>query len=80
MLHLVVKTKNKPGEIVKKALEFFGPGGYGLKIIDKSEYCAYFQGGIGGIVITTNTLGEETSVNLVTKDWEYQVGEYARRI
>ncbi len=31
MLKLNVRAKLKPEEILKKALGFFGPGGYGLK-------------------------------------------------
>ena len=80
MLKLNVKTKRKPEEVVKKALEFFGPGGYGLKVIKESDTCAYFEGGGGGIEITVCTDDKGTSVDLETREWEYQVGEFARKI
>jgi hypothetical protein len=80
MLKLNVRTKLKPDEVVKKALEFFGPGGYGLKVTDQSDTCAYFEGGGGGIEVTTCTDDKGTSVDLETREWEYQVKEFAVKI
>jgi hypothetical protein len=80
MLKLNVRTKSKPEEVVKKALEFFGPGGYGLKITEQSDTCAFFEGGGGGIDVTACSDDKETSVDLETREWEYQVEEFARKI
>jgi hypothetical protein len=80
MLKLNVRTKLKPDEVVKKALGFFGPGGYGLKVTDQSDTCAYFEGGGGGIEVTTCTDDKGTSVDLETREWEYQVKEFAGKI
>jgi hypothetical protein len=80
MLKLNVRTKLKPDEVVKKALGFFGPGGYGLKVTDQSDTCAYFEGGGGGIEVTTCTDDKGTSVDLETREWEYQVKEFAVKI
>ena len=35
MLNLNVQTKIKPEEVVKKAVQFFGPGGYKLKVLQQ---------------------------------------------
>jgi hypothetical protein len=80
MLKLNVRTKSKPEELVKKALEFFGPGGYGLKVTEQSDSCAYFEGGGGGIQVTACSDDKGTSVDLETREWEYQVKEFARKI
>jgi len=32
MLRMAAKTKLSPEEIVKRAVAFFGPGGYGLEV------------------------------------------------
>jgi hypothetical protein len=80
MLKLNVRTKSRPEEVVKKALEFFGPGGYGLKVTEQSDTCAYFEGGGGGVDVTTCTNNKGTSVDLETQEWEYQVKEFAREI
>jgi hypothetical protein len=80
MLKLNVRTKLKPEEVIKKAQGFFGPGGYGLKVNEQSDTCAYFEGGGGGVEITTCTNEKGTSVDLETREWEYQVREFARQI
>ena len=80
MLKLNVMTKSKPEEVVKKALEFFGPGGYGLKVTEQSDSCAYFEGGGGGIQVTACSDDKGTSVDLETREWEYQVKEFAKKI
>ncbi len=80
MLKLNVRTKSKPEVVVKKALEFFGQGGFGLKVIEQSDTCAYLEGGGGRIDITACADDKGTSVDLETREWEYQVKEFARKI
>ncbi|MFC2051430.1 hypothetical protein ACFLT4_01695 [Chloroflexota bacterium] len=80
MLKLNVRTKRKPDEVVKKALEFFGPGGYGLKVTEQNDTCAYFEGGGGEIAVTSCTDDKGTSVDMETREWEYQVKEFASKI
>jgi len=80
MLKLSTRTKSRPEEVVKKALDFFGPGGYGLKVTEQSDTCASFEGGGGGVSVTTCTDDKGTSVDLETREWEFQVQEFARKI
>ena len=80
MLKLNASTKRKPEEVVKEALEFLGPGGYGFKVTQQSDTCAYFEGGGGGINVSACTDDKGTSVDLETREWEYQVKEIAGRI
>jgi len=80
MLNLEVKTKLSPEEVIKRAVAFFGSGGYGLEIKEQSESCAYFEGGGGGVDITTCTEEKGTSVELASREWDYQVNEFARKI
>jgi hypothetical protein len=80
MLKLNVRTKRNPDEVVKKALEFFGSGGYALKVTEQSDTCVSFEGGGGGITVTACTDDKGTSVDLETREWEYQVKEFARKI
>lgn len=80
MLKLNIRTKHNPGEVVKKALEFFGPGGRGLKVTEQSDTCVSFEGGGGRITVTACTDDKGTSVDLETREWEYQIKEFARKI
>ncbi len=80
MLKLNVRTKRKPEAVVKRALEFFGPGGYGMKVAEQSDACVSFEGGGGGVTVTACTDGKGTSVDLETREWEYQVKKFAGEI
>jgi len=80
MLNLAVKTKLSPEEAVKRAVEFFGPGGYGMEIKEQSESCAYFEGAGGGVDVTACAEEKGTSVELASREWDYQVREFARNI
>ena len=80
MLNLNVRTKRKPEEVIKKALKFFGPGGYSLKITSQSDTCIYFEGGGGEVGITTCIDEKGTSVDMETREWEFQVKEFADTI
>ncbi|OGO32935.1 MAG: hypothetical protein A2Z29_01725 [Chloroflexi bacterium RBG_16_56_11] len=80
MLKLTTKSKLNPGEVVKKAVAYFGPGGYGLTVTNKTDTCASFEGGGGGVEITTCPEGKGTSVDFETREWENQVKEFARSL
>ena len=80
MLNLEVKTKLSPEEAVKRAVEFFGPGGYGLEIREQTETCAYFEGAGGGVDVTACTEEKGSSVEITSREWDYQVREFAGKI
>ncbi len=80
MLRLNTKTKIKPEEVMTKALAFFGPRGYELEVIEQDDDFAYFKGGGGGVEIAVSKEDKVTSVEMVTREWEYQVKEFARSI
>ncbi len=80
MLKIAKKTKSTPEDVIKKAVEFFGPSGYGLKVTEQAEACASFEGGGGGVSITACSEGKRTSVEIETREWEYQVKEFLRKI
>jgi hypothetical protein len=77
MLSLNVRTKIKPEEVVKKAVQFFGPAGYKLKVIQQGISSAEFEGGGGGVRVIAYTDDKGTSVDLETREWDYQVKEFA---
>jgi len=80
MLKIGTKTKLSPEEAVKRAVEFFGPGGYGLEVKNQTPDCAYFEGGGGGVNVTACTEEKGTSVELESREWDYQVKEFIRKI
>ncbi len=80
MLKLNTRTKRQPEEVVKKALEFFGPGGYGLKVTEQNDTCASFEGGGGEVRVTACADDKGTSVDLESREWEYQLREFIGKI
>jgi len=80
MLRIATRTKMSPEEAIKRAVEFFGPGGYGLEIKEQGPACAYFEGGGGGVEVTACAEEEGTSVEMESREWDYQVREFAGKI
>ena len=74
-----VTTKLSPEEIIRRAVVFFGKDGSGLEVIDQGRCCARFEGGGGHISVTVNE-GDETEVELVTREWDYDVKQFMRQI
>jgi len=80
MLRLEVRTRLSPEEAIQQAVNYFGPGGHGMEIRDQSSECAYFEGGGGKVDIATCSDKQGTSVELISQEWDYQVGEFSRKI
>ena len=80
MLTIVTKTKLSPEEAIKRAVEFFGPGGYGLEVKTQTSDCASFEGGGGGVEVTVCAEEKRTSVELFSREWDYQVKEFIGKI
>ncbi len=54
--------------------------GYGLEVKKQSTECAYFEGGGKGVNIIVCAEGKRTSVELLFREWDYQVKEFIRKI
>ena len=80
MLRIATKTKLTPEEAIIKAVKFFGPEGYKLKITSQSDTSASFEGGGGTVGITACAENEKTSVEFLSREWDYQVKEFIRLI
>ncbi len=80
MLKIATKTKLSPEEAIKSAVDFFGPGGHGLEVKNQTPDCAYFEGAGGGVNVTACAEEKGTSVELESREWDYQVKEFIRKI
>ena len=79
MLRIATETKLSPEEAIKQAIEFFS-GNYGLEVKDQEPTHAYLEGGGGGIEIAAKTQDNKTSVEIVSREWDFQVKEFIRKI
>ncbi len=80
MLRIAVETNLKPEAVVQKAIGFFGPSGNRMKVLGQTDSCVSFEGGGGSVSVTTLPTGKNTSVEVVTQEWEELVKEFMRRI
>lgn len=80
MIRMAAKTSMSPEEAIKRAVAFFGPGGYGLEVTEQSAGYACFEGGGGRVEVSVLSQGKDTSLELVSQEWEYQVKEFLNTI
>ena len=80
MLKIASQSKLKPGDVIKRAVSFFGPGGYGLKVKEQDECCAYFEGGGGDVRVTASASKKGSSVELESREWDYQARRFLTSI
>jgi len=80
MLRIATKTKLTPEEAIKKAIQFFGPDNYKLKITSQTETSASFEGGGGSVEVSACKENGKTSVDFLSREWDYQVKEFIKII
>jgi len=81
MLKIGTGTKLSPEDAIKRAVEFFGPGGgYGLKVTEQTPGSACFEGGGGGVEVVACAGEEGTQVDLISREWDHQVREFISKI
>lgn len=79
MASYYVETKQSPEKVIEKAVATFGEGGMGLEVTEQAPCCARFEGG-GGYVFISASEGAKTKVDLETREWDYQVRQFMRRL
>jgi hypothetical protein len=80
MLRIASITKITPEDVIKKAIYFFGPNGYKLKIIEQTDTSIIFEGGGGSIEISTCKDNGKTTVDFLAREWDFQVKEFIKLI
>jgi hypothetical protein len=78
MLKLAAKTKLSPEDAVKRAVGFFGSGSYGLEVKEQTDTCAYFVG--GGVDVTACAEEKGTSVEVESREWDFQTREFIGKL
>ena len=69
------KTGLSTSQVLDRASEYFGEGGLGLVVKSRDDCCISLEGG-GGHVTVTVTGGDKTSVDVETREWDYQVKQF----
>jgi hypothetical protein len=67
----------EPNEVLRRAEGFFGPGGLGLKLVERTECCLGFEGGGGHVTVSAaRCKPESTAVELETREWDYHAKRF----
>jgi hypothetical protein len=80
MLSLTKTTLLKPEDVIKRAVDFFGPKGLGLVIKEEDHCTVYLEGGGGGVRVLTSVKGKGTTVDVETREWESQTKDFMAKI
>jgi hypothetical protein len=80
MLKIGKESKLKPEEAVQRAIDFFGPGGYGLEVKDEGNCCAVFKGGGGSVRVSAAETRKGSSVDVEAVEWEVQAREFLSKL
>jgi hypothetical protein len=80
MLRIATKTKLTPEKVIGKAIDYFGLNGYKLTITDKTATSVYFEGGGGLVEISVTMENGKTSVDFLSREWDFQVKEFIKTI
>jgi hypothetical protein len=75
------ETKIEANDVLQRAEAFFGTGGLGMKLIERNECCVSFEGSGGHVTVSAARCKPEvTDVDLETREWDYQVKEFMRKL
>jgi hypothetical protein len=80
MIRMSAKTKLKPEEVVRRAVDFFGPGGSGPEVTEETAEYVCFVGGGGGVEVSIAPEGKGALVELVSKEWDFQAKKFLDKI
>ena len=81
MINVGKKTDLSSEEIIKKSIRYFGPSGVGLKLTEKSDCCARFDGSGGFVSVqVTETEGEESDLSILGREFDYQIKNFLKEI
>jgi hypothetical protein len=80
MLKIGKESKLKPEEVIKRAKDFFGPKGYGLKVSQEEECYVYLVGGGGSVSVSASAGKKGSSVDIESVEWDYQTKEFLEKI
>lgn len=80
MLNIETTSKLSPEETIRRAVEFFGPQGYGLKVKEEAPCCVELEGGGGGVAVSASAQDKGSKIILESREWDYQVKEFIQKI
>jgi hypothetical protein len=81
MLKLSTETKRAAADVLAQAVAYFGPNGLGLETTEQDAGSVTFQGGGGGVIVEVKP-GEQgkATVDLTSREWDFQIRQFLEKI
>jgi hypothetical protein len=76
MIRIAKQTRRKPEDIIDQAVKFFGQDGEQLAEKERNPCCISFEGGGGYVTITLVEESQKTTVDVETREFEYQAQRF----
>lgn len=78
MVNLESSTRLRPNEVIRRALEYFGPQGLGLEIARRELVKVQFTGGGGEVTVSVllDTVRGGTTVEVTAQEWERKAEDF----
>jgi hypothetical protein len=82
MIKMGKESKLVPSEVVEKAVEFFGPSGQGMNVVEQDDCCARFEGAGGYVFVQASDIEAKrgSQVTVEGREWEYQIKQFMGKI
>jgi len=82
MIRMGKESRLVPAEVVEEAVQFFGPGGMGLEIVDRADCCARFEGAGGYVFVQgeENEGSKGSSVTIEGREWDHQIKQFLQKV
>jgi hypothetical protein len=82
MIRMGKESKLAPSEVIEKAVEFFGPSGVGMRILEQGDCFVRFDGA-GGYVFAQAAAFDDrdgSDVTIEGREWEHQIRQFMGEI
>jgi hypothetical protein len=76
MLRIASHCRRAPAQVIDRAAAYFGPQGEGLEETGRNPCCISFEGMGGHVTVTVAEAPGGSEVEVVTREFEYQVRRF----
>ncbi|MFZ6030118.1 MAG: hypothetical protein ACOYYS_20575 [Chloroflexota bacterium] len=81
MIKIGKESRLPAAEVIDRAVEFFGPSGQGMNVLERAACCARFEGAGGHVFVSVEEDGKKGSeVTIEGREWEYQIKQFIGKV
>jgi hypothetical protein len=80
MIRISKTSRLSPEEILLRASRFFGEAGEGLKETERGACCVAFAGGGGHVRVSVSEDDGRRSVDVESREFDYQAGKFLESV